>query len=82
MHVLPLKKRLVAYLRKRGLVEHYEKQRRLFEINPLHPGPHTELLKPKHLRIYSFRITRSYRAIFFYRGDGTVEITDINNHYR
>ncbi len=81
MRILPLSKRLAAYLERRGLVVRFEKQKLLFETNPLHPSLHTELLEPKHLRIYSFRITRSYRAIFIYCGDATVEIVDINNHY-
>lgn len=38
MCILPLNKRLIAYLEKRDLVERYEKQRRLFETNPLRPG--------------------------------------------
>lgn len=82
MKILPLNKRLAVYLEKRGLRERFEKQRRLFEHNPSHPGLETELLKPRHLRIYSFRITRKYRAIFIYRGNGAVEIIDVNNHYQ
>ena len=82
MHVLPLAKRLAAYLTRHGLVGRFEKQKRLFESNPLHPGLRTELLEPKHLHIYSFRITRNYRAVFIYCGNSTIEIIDINNHYQ
>ncbi len=82
MRILPLSKRLAHYLKRHGLVRQFEKQKHFFETNPLHPSLHTELLEPKHLRIYSFRITRSYRAIFIYCGDATIEIIDVNNHYR
>jgi plasmid maintenance system killer protein len=82
MQILPLDKRLIVYLGRHGLVRQFEKQKRFFEANPLHPSLNTELLEPKHLRIYSFRITRNYRAIFIYCGDATIEIIDVNNHYR
>ena len=81
MRVLPLAKRLAAYLAERGLRERFEKQRWLFEQNPFHPSLHTEILEPRHLRIYSFRITRRYRAIFIYRGN-SIEIVDVNDHYQ
>lgn len=42
---------------------------------------HTEILEPKELRIYSFRIDDRYRAIFVFVDSKTVEIIDINNHY-
>lgn len=82
MEIFPLNKHLTIYIRRHHIVKQFEKQKRLFEANPLHPGLHTELLEPKILRIYSFRITRSYRAIFIYCGNKTIEIIDVNNHYR
>ena len=82
MRIRPLSPRLSAYVKERNLSRRFEKQKRLFEQNPSHPSLHTELLEPRHLRIWSFRITRNYRAIFIYPGNGTVEIIDINDHYR
>lgn len=82
MRVLPLSSRLINYLKKRGLEKQFGKQKRLFEQNPLYPSLNTEVLEPKHLRIYSFRITLKYLAIFIYVGDGVVEIADINDHYQ
>ena len=82
MKVLSLQAQLVRYLQKHGLKKQFEKKKILFENNPFHPGLETEILEPRHLRIYSFRITQKYRAIFIYREDGVVEIIDINNHYR
>ena len=82
MRILPLSRRVIAYLKKRGLEKQFNKQKHLFEQNPLHPGLKTEILEPRHLRIYSFRITLKYRAIFIYRGDDAIEIIDINDHYQ
>lgn len=82
MLVLPLKKRLAQYIELKRITKQFEKQKRLFEANPFHPSLHTEILKPKHFRIYSFRITKKYRALFVYCGSDTIEIADINDHYK
>lgn len=82
MEVLALKKRLASYIKKHGIQKQFEKQRLLFEQNPFHPSLHVELLVPKHLCIYSFRVTRKYRAIFIYCGNEAIEIVDINDHYQ
>ena len=82
MHITPLRSDLVSYLEKRGLLKKFEKQRMLYEENPLHPSLRTELLEPRHMRIYSFRIDRRYRAIFIYTARNRVEIVDINDHYQ
>jgi len=82
MKILPLSKRLVAYLVRCGLSGRFEKQRRLFEQNPFHPSLHTEILEPRRFRVCSFRITRTYRAVFVYLGRDAVEIIDINAHYQ
>ena len=82
MIVLPLPKELEAYLKKRDLTVKFNKQRRLFEQNISHPSLHVELLEPAHLRFYSFRIDRKYRAIFIFIGSDIIEIVDINNHYK
>lgn len=77
-----LRKDLIDYLHKRALLKRFNKQKELFEKNPLHSSLNTEVLEPKHLKIYSFRITRNWRAIFVYRGNNEIEIVDINNHYQ
>jgi Txe/YoeB family toxin of Txe-Axe toxin-antitoxin module len=82
MRILPLHPELRDYLKKRNLVEKFAKQKRIFEQNPFHPGLNTELLSPKRLRFWSFRIDRKYRAIFIFRGRAIVEIIDINDHYQ
>ncbi|HXK40665.1 MAG TPA: hypothetical protein VJ046_00985 [Candidatus Paceibacterota bacterium] len=82
MKILSLHRELELYLEKRKLKDKFIKQKRLFEQNPLHPGLNTELMEPRHLRIWSFRIGRKYRAIFIFHERNTVEIIDINNHYK
>ena len=81
MRVLPLTLRLSRYLTRHGMERAFTKQLVLFVTNPRHPSLHTEVLEPKHLGIYSFRVTKRYRALFVYCGDGVVEVIDINNHY-
>ena len=72
---------LVKFLKKRSLTKKFQKQSRLFEENPKHPSLNTEIIEPKELKIYSFRVDKKYRAIFIFV-EGEVEIIDINNHYK
>jgi len=81
MHVKPLRKDLVRYLQKHNLTRKFAKQFKIFSENPRHPSLHTEILQPKTLRIYSFRIDLHYRAIFIFSSMDEVEIIDINPHY-
>ena len=71
---------LEKYLQKRNLEVKFYKQLKLFEQNPKHPSLNTEILQPKHLKIYSFRIDKKYRAIFII-ANGQIEVIDINDHY-
>jgi plasmid maintenance system killer protein len=82
MQILPLSKRLEKYLTAHQLKHQFDKQAKLFRQNPFHPSLNTEILEPRHLKIYSFRINQKYRAIFVYTGSGAIEIVDINNHYK
>ncbi|MDO8569649.1 MAG: hypothetical protein Q7R89_02670 [bacterium] len=82
MKILPLKPRLAEYLKKRKLGKKFDKQKSLFEQNISHPSLETELLEPRQFRFWSFRIDQKYRAIFIFIGKDTVEVIDINNHYR
>jgi len=82
MIILPLRPDLQKYLHKHNLEKKFIKQKRLFENNPAHPSLNTELLEPKRLKIYSFRLDKKYRAIFIYTGNNIIEIIDINPHYQ
>ncbi len=80
--ILPLHQEILGYLEKRNLEKKFAKQKIFFENNPFHPSLETELLEPKKMRIWSFRIDRKYRAIFIFREKDVVEIIDVNNHYQ
>lgn len=82
MRILSLHPEIKDYLKKHRLQLKFEKQRLFFEQNPFHPSLETELLEPRRMRIWSFRIHRKYRAIFIFRSKNEVEILDINNHYQ
>lgn len=82
MKINPIHQEILTYLKKRGLEEKFEKQKILFEQNPFHPSLETELLEPRKMRIWSFRIDRKYRAIFIFLEKDAIEIIDVNNHYR
>ncbi len=82
MSVKPLRPDLVKYLEKHNLKKKFDKQIDIFKKNPRYPSLNTEILDPKHLRIYSFRINKKYRAIFIFITSEEIEIVDINDHYQ
>ncbi len=82
MKILPLRADQETFLKKRNLLRKYKKQEKLLEENVFHPSLNFELLEPKHLHIYSFRLDRKYRAIFVFVQSELIEIVDINNHYQ
>ena len=82
MKILPLRKDLEAFLKRRNLAAKYKKQKKLLEENIFHPSLNFELLEPKHMHIYSFRLDRKYRAMFIFISSELIEIVDINNHYQ
>jgi Txe/YoeB family toxin of Txe-Axe toxin-antitoxin module len=82
MKILPLHLEIEKYLEKHNLKIKFEKQKELFEQNPFYPSLGTELLEPRRMRIWSFRVDRKYRALFIFRESDTIEIIDVNNHYR
>ena len=81
MKILPLRTDQETFLKKRNLIRKYEKHKKLFLENIFHPSLNFELLEPKHMQIYSFRIDLKYRVIFVFIQPELVEIVDINNHY-
>ena len=81
MRVKSLRDDLLKYIRKHGLTKKLSKQIGLFCLNPRHPSLHTELLEPRSLRIFSFRLDSKYRVVFIFSAADEVEIVDINDHY-
>ncbi len=82
MKILALHDDITAYIEERRLEKKFEKQKRLFEQNPFHPSLHSELLEPKRMRIWSFRLDKKYRALFIFRAKGVIEIIEVNDHYQ
>jgi len=80
--IVDLRDDVKRYIEMHGLSEKWEKAKNLFENNPSHPSLNTELLEPKHRLIYSFRIDRSYRALFICLPDEKIEIISVTKHYR
>lgn len=82
MLLKPLRSDLIAYLKKHNLMSKWIKASTLFIQNHRHPSLNFELLEPKWRGIFSFRIDRKYRAIFFIEKTGMVEVFQITNHYK
>jgi plasmid maintenance system killer protein len=82
MKILLLHDEIREYLKKRGLEEKFKKQKIFFEENVFHRSLNTELLEPKRMRIWSFRLDHKYRAIFIFKKKDIVEVIDINDHYQ
>lgn len=82
MNIAKLHPEIEEYLREHKLVKKFEKQTQFFKENMSHPGLNVELLQPRHLKIFSFRVDKKYRAIFVFIRRDTIEIIDINNHYK
>ncbi|OGM90802.1 hypothetical protein A2755_00210 [Candidatus Wolfebacteria bacterium RIFCSPHIGHO2_01_FULL_48_22] len=82
MNIEPLRVDVREYLRKRQLTKKWDKARALFEQDIHHPSLNFELLEPHWRGIYSFRIDRKYRALFFLTPRGTAEVFAVTNHYK
>ena len=82
MIILPIHSEIEIYLTKRKLEKKFDKQISLMKENLFHPSLNTEILKPKNMKIWSFRIDKKYRAIFIFRNKNVIEIIDVNNHYK
>lgn len=82
MTIKPLRADIVEYLEERSLAQKWEKARRLFEKDLRYPSLHTELLEPRWRGIYSFRIDKKYRALFFIDEKNEAEIFAVTNHYK
>ncbi len=80
MNIKPLKASITTYLTKHQLERKFEKAQKLFEHDLHHPSLNVELLEPKHLQVYSFRLDKKYRVIFIIVS-GEAEILTVTNHY-
>ena len=82
IEILPVSELVAKRIERFGLGKKFAKAIELFENNPCHPGLHVELLEPKAMGIYSFRLDRKYRDLFIYRADkAAIEILNVTKHY-
>ncbi len=81
MKIKPLKNSVVKYLKKYQLEKKFQKAKELFEQDINHPSLNVEILEPKHLKIYSFRLDKKYRIIFVVTGS-KAEVITVTNHYK
>lgn len=81
MRLKSIRKDLKEYLVAHKLEKKWDKANYLFESNIRHPSLEVELLKPHWRGIYSFRIDKKYRALFFIKNDAA-EVFKITNHYK
>ena len=81
MEIKPLRRDVQESISKYGLVQRWNKVKSLFEADIHHPSLHTELLEPHWRGVYSFRLDRKYRALFFL-SEGRAEVFKITKHYK
>ena len=81
MKIKPLKADIDKFLKKHQLGKKFRKAQELFEQDINHPSLNVEILEPKHLKVYSFRLDKKYRAIFVVKAN-EIEIITVTNHYK
>jgi len=81
MKIRSLRRDIIDYLADHKLDKKWIKAVSFFEINIRHRSLNVELLEPRWRGIYSFRIDKKYRALFFIDGD-IAEVFQVTNHYR
>ncbi len=82
MKIKPLKDDINKYLKNHQLDKKFQKAQELFEQDIHHPSLNVEILEPKHLKVYSFRLDKKFRAIFVITAENEVEILTVTNHYK
>ena len=82
IEVLPLNRNIITKAQRLNVAKKLEKCIGLLKSNLEHPGLHVELLEPKSMGIWSFRVDRKIRALFIFRNDKkAIEILTITVHY-
>ena len=79
--ILPVNKKVVKRINQFGLNRKWEKQIGLLQDNLQHPSLNLELMSPKNMGVYSFRIDKKFRGLMFFRDFKTIEILNITVHY-
>ena len=81
MQIKPLQKDVEETIDRYSLRRRWNKIKQLFEANLRHPSLRTELLEPHWRGIYSFRLDKKYRALFFI-AEGQAEVFKITKPYK
>lgn len=81
MRIKPLEKHVIDRITKWRLGKKWEKAIFFLITNPRQPSLNIELMEPKHRGIYSFRLDKKYRALYFVDGNA-IEIFQITKHYK
>jgi|GEM_PF-1876327 Txe/YoeB family toxin of Txe-Axe toxin-antitoxin module len=80
--ILPPNVKILKKAKKLNVLNKLNKSIKLFSNNPNHPSLNVELLHPKKMGIYSFRVDRKTRALFFkHKNKNVIEIINITTHY-
>jgi len=80
--ILPIHPEVIEQVQKHNLSKKFNKCCSLIATNLTHPSLNVELMKPKEMEVYSFRVDRKYRAIFLFRDSKkSIEIVAITVHY-
>ncbi len=82
MKISPLHVDILDYLIKHNILKKWEKSEGLFNENIKYPSLNVELLEPRWKGIYSFRLDKKYRALYFINKQGYAEIICVTNHYK
>lgn len=81
MQIKQLRNDIEEFIVKYSLKHKWDKAKKIFETNIRHPSLHTELLEPHWRGVYSFRLDKKYRALFFII-NGKAEVFKITKHYK
>jgi Txe/YoeB family toxin of Txe-Axe toxin-antitoxin module len=73
---------ILVYAKDHNIFFKFKKALKYLAIDIRHPSLNTELLNPKHRGIYSFRVDKKYRGMFFFNKKGEIEVFALTNHYK
>lgn len=82
MKIKKIRKDCSKFIKDHNLNTKWDKCKKFFEENIKHPSLNVELLEPKWRGIYSFRIDKKYRALFFIDDKNRAEVFLITKHYK
>ena len=80
MDIFPLHGDILEYLKKHSLEKKFFKQLNFLLMDISYPSLEVELLEPKHLKFWSFRVDKKYRVIFKFLGRSKVVLIAIGPH--